>query len=374
MPLTEKTERALEACHDAILAPTRWPSALQSLGESLGAASCMFFEHDRENSPAPAPMSEGHVAFADRLTRNWAHAPDPHVGPYLQKCDSFQRAGWVSVLEHDLSTEDERRTIPFYPETARPEKREWMAGSFFSVEGRNWCLPVFRGGEPFTREDARRLARVGPYLGKIVSLARRFAAFDLTSKLSALERVSAAAIVIDATGRAKQMNAPAQDLLGNDFNLIQGRPAARDPANNRRLQHLVSSALHTAPGGPQSYAPIVVDRNEAPWLLVEAMPVTAFGSDLFSSGRVILLLTDLRSPLRPETTRFCAAFGLTVAEAKLAAKLASGVGIDGAAASLGVSRETARSQLKAVFAKTNTRRQAELAGLLARFRPSDSRS
>ena len=166
MPLTERTERALEACHDAILAPTRWPSALQSLGESLGAASCMFFEHDRENSPAPAPMSEGHVAFADRLTRNQAHAPDPHVGPYLQKCNSFQRAGWASVLEHDLSTEEERRTIPFYPETARPEKREWMAGSFFSVEGRNWCLPVFRGGDPFTREDARRLAKVGPYLAQ----------------------------------------------------------------------------------------------------------------------------------------------------------------------------------------------------------------
>ena len=87
MSLTERTERALEACHDAILAPTRWPSALQALGESLGAASCMFFEHDRENSPAPAPMSEGHVAFADRLTRNQAHAPDPHVGPYLQKCN-----------------------------------------------------------------------------------------------------------------------------------------------------------------------------------------------------------------------------------------------------------------------------------------------
>ena len=173
MPLTERTERALEACHDAILAPTRWPTALQSLAESLGAASCMFFEHDRENSPAPAPMSEGHVAFADRLTRNWAHAPDPHVGPYLQKCNSFQRAGWASVLEHDLSTEDERRTIPFYPETARPEKREWMAGSFFSVEGRNWCLPVFRGDDPFTPEDARWLARVGPYLGKIVSLAQK---------------------------------------------------------------------------------------------------------------------------------------------------------------------------------------------------------
>jgi DNA-binding CsgD family transcriptional regulator len=170
------------------------------------------------------------------------------------------------------------------------------------------------------------------------------------------------------------VNAPPQDLLGDDFNLVQGRPAARDPASNRRLLQLISVVLRVERGSAQAFAPIVVDREEAPWLLVEAMPVTAFGSDLFSTSRAILLLTDLRSPLRRETTQFCAAFGLTVAEAKLAAKLASGVGIDAAASSLGVSRETARSQLKAVFAKTNTRRQAELAGLLARFRPYDSRS
>ena len=63
-----------------------------------------------------------------------------------------------------------------------------------------------------------------------------------------------------------------------------------------------------------------------------------------------------------------AAITAEAAEAKLAAKLALGSGIENAAASLGVSRETARTQLKAVFAKTNTRRQAELAALVARFR------
>jgi DNA-binding CsgD family transcriptional regulator len=374
MPLSESTERALEACYDAILAPTRWSSALQALAESFGAASCTLFDHDQDNSPAPAPMSEGHEEFAHLWARNQAHAPDPHVGPYLELCTSFIRAGWASALEHHLSTEEERRTLPYFRETARPARREWLAVAFFSVDGRDWCLPLFRGNErgPFTPEDARRLAPIGPHVAKIVSLAEKFAAFDVTSKLSALERVNSAALVIDAAGRATQMNLPAQNLLGGDFNLVRGRPAAHDPASNRRLQQLVSSALHTAPGGARAYAPVVVDRDEAPWLLVEAMPVTAFGSDLFSSGRLILLLTDLRSPLRPDSRQLCAAFGLTAAEAKLAARLASGLGIDVAAASLGVSRETARSQLKAVFAKTNTSRQAELAGLLARLRQSES--
>ena len=93
MPLSERTERALEACYDAILAPTRWSSALQLLGKSFGAASCTFLEHDRENSPAPVPMSVGHEAFFDLWVRNQAHAPDPHIGPYLQKCTSFIGAG-----------------------------------------------------------------------------------------------------------------------------------------------------------------------------------------------------------------------------------------------------------------------------------------
>ena len=197
--MSERTEHALEACYDAILAPTRWSSALQLLAESFWKP--LPVAHYRHEHPATRrsfrkPMSAGHEAYADRWARNQAHAPDPHVGPYLQKTTSFIRAGWTSVVEHDLSTEEERRTLPFIQETARPGKREWFAVSFFSVEGGDWCLPLFRGDDrgPFTPEDARRLARVGPYLGKIVSLAQKFAAFDAASKLSALERVSSAAV------------------------------------------------------------------------------------------------------------------------------------------------------------------------------------
>ena len=181
MPLTERTERALEACHDAILAPTRWSAALQLLAESFGAASCTLFDHDRENPPAPVPLSLGHQAYADRWGRNQAHAPDPHVGLYVERIASFIRAGWTSALEHHLSTEEERRTLPYFQETARPEKREWLALAFFSVDGGDWCLPIFRGENrgPFTPEEARRLAPIGPHIARIVSLAEKFAAFDV---------------------------------------------------------------------------------------------------------------------------------------------------------------------------------------------------
>ena len=110
-------------------------------------------------------------------------------------------------------------------------------GSFSRVESPvNWCLPVFRGrGDPFTLVKTRDgTAKIGPYLRREnrpvwpESLPRSTS----PSALSALERVSSAAVVIDATGRATQMNLSAQNLLGGDFNLVvQGRPASRDPAS-----------------------------------------------------------------------------------------------------------------------------------------------
>src|SRR5262245_26510962 len=53
-------------------------------------------------------------------------------------------------------------------------------------------------------------------------------------------------------------------------------------------------------------------------------------------------------------------FGLTLAEARLALHLATGVTLRSAAAKLSISYETARSCLKKIFSKTGTRRQAEL--------------
>ncbi len=98
------------------------------------------------------------------------------------------------------------------------------------------------------------------------------------------------------------------------------------------------------------------------------MPLTALGSDTFNGGRAVLILTDLTKPSVSNSKLLAILFGLTPAEAKLATAIASGIGIDAAAAALRIGRETVKSQLKAVFLKTNTRSQPELVALLGRLR------
>jgi DNA-binding CsgD family transcriptional regulator len=61
-----------------------------------------------------------------------------------------------------------------------------------------------------------------------------------------------------------------------------------------------------------------------------------------------------------EGTALIHLFGLTAAEARLAAALAEGETITGAAARFGVSVGTLRTQLKSIFAKVGVNRQQDL--------------
>lgn len=72
----ERTERAIEACYDSVLAPAEWPRALQLLAESLGAESCTFFSEDEE-VPPKMPISTEHAEFHELWLRNECDAPDP---------------------------------------------------------------------------------------------------------------------------------------------------------------------------------------------------------------------------------------------------------------------------------------------------------
>jgi hypothetical protein len=139
MPLSERTERGLEACYDAVLSPQRWGPALQLLAESVGDA-----QSDLGSRPARRRVPA--------------------------KCNAFVRAGYPSAIERQFSTEEERRTLPYFQETARPANREWLALAYFSIGGGAWCLPLYRGDDrgPFTPEDAQLVGGVGPYLPKLL--------------------------------------------------------------------------------------------------------------------------------------------------------------------------------------------------------------
>ena len=113
-------------------------------------------------------------------------------------------------------------------------------------------------------------------------------------------------------------------------------------------------------------SPIVVHRQRKRPLIIQILPIDGAARTPFLGARALLALSDLDCEAKPDSATFGQACGLSRAETALASLLATGLSPKQAAEQLGVTYETARTQLKAVFAKTGVHRQSELVALLTR--------
>ena len=81
---------------------------------------------------------------------------------------------------------------------------------------------------------------------------------------------------------------------------------------------------------------------------------------LGDSPAAVIFISDPEKEVQQLDRLLAHYYHLTPAESKLAVLLSNGTSLKRAAGQLGVAKETARSQLKSVFAKTDTHSQSEL--------------
>ncbi|WP_321285579.1 helix-turn-helix transcriptional regulator [Alcaligenes phenolicus] len=90
-------------------------------------------------------------------------------------------------------------------------------------------------------------------------------------------------------------------------------------------------------------------------------------------SRLIVLIQDFMAQTQPEITLLQTAFRLTAAEARLAQALLSNYTLQEYADKAGITRNTAKTHLSSLFAKTDTRRQSELINRLQTLRSNTSK-
>ncbi|RWC17277.1 MAG: helix-turn-helix transcriptional regulator [Mesorhizobium sp.] len=365
---------AIENCYDAAFEFGRWPQALQNLADSLGTTSCVIrvrddthpFRSDQRNRTRPTPDSTEHAEFAALWLENIEGAPDPHP----ERAERLSKPAICFTVEDEITTPEERRFLPYYQEIAGPGHREWWAAVCFPVKKRRWVLSMYRDARsgPFDPSAADHFLRVAPDLSRVISLAEKIWEISLDPTLAVLDQFNFGAALLDCHGRLTRCNEHADALLGSGLVVRHGHIHAADRESDSRLQRMISAAVSSPVDGSFLGKPEVITRDASFWLLAELVPMTAFVRDLFNGGDFLLCFTDLVRERAPSARLLGRAFQLTAAEARLACSLTAGDGIDAASARLAIGRETARTQLRAILAKTGTHRQAELTALLSRLR------
>jgi DNA-binding CsgD family transcriptional regulator len=142
---------------------------------------------------------------------------------------------------------------------------------------------------------------------------------------------------------------------GDGIKLVSGRLTAAHRADQAAFAALFNPL--GAVEGTGAVAALRRPQNRRP-LLVQAVPLRIHGH-WDPAGRVVLLI-DVDPPPPPSTDRLAALFGLTAAEARLWADLATGATLAEIAHQRQVSVNTLRVQLARLFNKVGVHRQADL--------------
>lgn len=354
--------------YDAALDPALWPGTAALIAQALGSTSAVVKMHGESGEVRLLECTGNLIVSA----RDQAWADDWHRRDlWVERSLAFGLSRIIT--DQDLVTPDEQARSGFYREwLSRLDIHHLLGAVFPTASGVVGVLGIHRPREAgaYGAGERRQAALLLPHLQRALRLGQRLGELGQQHAvaLQALDRLDAGVLVMDGNCRVLQASAMAESLLRANPELAwrQGRLSLQSTALRDALMALVQAALGTAQGrvGKPGSVLLVPRRQRLP-LTLEIAPLrpgaTAFGEE---RPAVLAFLRDPEAPMA--VARLRELYGLTRAEATVAAALGRGQSLDDIATQTGVGLGTVRTHLKRILAKTGTHRQAQAAALLAR--------
>ena len=358
-------EEAVAGLYRAALYPDQMHEAISAVASRVEADTFHFLGWDRQrmttrfNVYSHAEMSDGVGDYA---------AYYGAIDPRRQLLDS-QPIGAVLACHHHLSNDAVGRN-EFFQDFLIPAGSRYLAGSRVWTDGNeDFVLGLMRdvGNRPFSDDALKEAADLMAHFGKASQLWADTRA--LRAAAAAGERVAQtqglAHFGLNSMGELVYANDNAEAHLrdGSTLRLSRSKLVACDPRDDEALTVGVRNVLEHRMGCSRllgnrlggralmvSIAPLELDRSASAWNLDQAC--------------VLVTVRERNFAAAPPQGALNQMYGLSRAESALAVALCRGDTLQEYAEAASLSVATVRTQIKAVFQKTSTSRQAELVSLL----------
>ncbi|MFZ6769972.1 helix-turn-helix transcriptional regulator [Undibacterium sp. Di26W] len=352
--------------YEGILTPSAWSNALCLLCQMIGSEHVALTTLNRQTNTVIVNESIGLTeACRDEFKAHYFS-----YDPALDWVDKIALGSWYIDHQH-VGTWAMQRSV-FYQDfmhkfdlgsiNVSPVLRNGAITSFLVIQ--------YGIGQPFHRQYAT--ANLAPLLVHLQrALCLRLHCETMTQKadlaFAMLAQLRSPMLIADETGHVVFANQAAEALFRRQTMLhVTAGCIALCGSNKLRLVNLIRAACGVdgpcIAGGVQ--ASKMADNLQLQ-ILVTPLPVQHAQLSGPARPLALVLVHDPDLPFSSGTELLRQIYGLTISEARIALLILHGANPSQAAAQSGVSVATVRSQLRSVFQKTGTTRQAELMRLLS---------
>lgn len=361
-------ERATELFYEAAAVPELWPNALQAVAEAAGAlGSSLLPIRVGPDSTVGSPAIRGLVH--DLVGGGWLR-----INPYMQRGLQLTASGWKGLItSEDMVTPEQKKRDPYINEVEVPNGFGPKVGIFLVSREPERALPITiersLGADPYTRDEVAKLNRLMSRLNAAATLAMQVGFSAAIRVAESLAGTGKEVVLLSGSGRVLHVPESFDRFVGDVFSIRRGEISAWDRDADQRLSAAIARGVGSGSALTRVAEGVLLPRKSGKRpLLVEIVPIVDAGQDIFMLTRAAMVITDPEARPVGRSAVLAATFGLSPAEARLADRIGWGEELKDIADAEGIAIETARARLKAVFAKTGTHRQAELALLVAGFR------
>jgi DNA-binding CsgD family transcriptional regulator len=218
---------------------------------------------------------------------------------------------------------------------------------------------------PFEHRDVEAVARLLPAMQRSVEAAE---ALSMAKRLHRFSKRSPNDIAFLIEREGHVLGAlPPEPLAGGHLSISAGRRlCATSPSQRGLVPELIERATHR-----QAAASALLERESGgPGWSLRIVPTPRPLHHVWELPSFVAVVSEIRGRLNPDheiAVALSDLFGLSPAEARIAALVSYGWTIESAAVALSLSPATVRSHLKSVFSRTAVNRQTDLAVLVSRI-------
>lgn len=366
----------LIAClYDAAIDPLKWSEALRMSSNFVGGGAANLFCQDAATNEVAVFHSWNENPHYTQLYFEKYSSLDPYF-PALASVEVGRVVAGADLIPHE-----KYRQTRFYQEWVKPQNfidviganldRSATSSAFFSVRRHEHHGIV-------DEEARRRCELIVPHVRRAVSVGKVVVKGRTHERLleSTLDRVPSAAVVVTATGQIVFANPKAEEYFKTK-NVILSRDGVMCAANaaaDRTLKDAFAAAKRgdAALGTKGIEVPLSTGNKRKYVAHILSLASDVRRESLVNKGVAALFVNEVTPVVSSPLEIIGDRFGLTPSEMRVLATVLEQGGVVGEIAErLGISSATVKTHLNHIFAKTGTRRQADLLRLAALHSDAD---